>query len=179
MPFYKYGKDIKYSIEDLFSIDDKLIENFSCGNTEIDKVLKDESSMEYTVKVVVDTERNCLIGFIAYQASGIRLHYKNTYITKSALQVNYFAIDTQYQHLPYDELDNEDKYNFSDEIFCQFLKLFREISDKYLYFEYIILYSVPNARNFYLRNCFEDFNIYMNPDNYRYLDGCMPMFATV
>ena len=181
MPFYSYGKEIKYSIKDLSSVDEKLIEGFSCGNNEIDKVIKSRNSLEYTVKLVIDDEKECLIGFIAYQASGIRLYYENTAVTKPALQINYFAMDSHYQHLPYDNSEElqDDKYNLSDAIFCDFLKLFRNISDKHLYFEYIILYSVPNAKNFYIRNCFEEFNVYMSPDKYRYLDGCLPMYMSI
>lgn len=180
MPFYSYGKEVKYSIIDLSSVDEKLIGGFSCGNDEIDKVIKNKNSSECTIRLVVDDEKECVIGFIAYQASGIRLCYEDTTITKSALQINYFAMDSNYQHLPYDNNNSQDdKYNLSDEIFCEFLKLFREISEKFLYFEYIILYSVKNAKTFYIRNYFEEFNMYMNPDKYRYLDGCLPMYIPI
>ncbi|MGN0470843.1 MAG: hypothetical protein ACI4GV_08015 [Acutalibacteraceae bacterium] len=178
MPFYSYGNEIKYTITDLSSVNRKLIEDFSCGNDEIDKVIKNSNSIECTLKLIVDEENECLIGFITYQASGIRLYYSNDAITKPALQINYFAIDSHYQHLPYEDSDDS-RFNLSDDIFCEFLKMFRNISDKYLYFEYIILYSVPNAKNFYIRNCFEEFNTYMSPDKYRYLDGCVPMYMSL
>lgn len=181
MPFYSYGKQVKYSVIDLSSVDEKLIEDFSCGNNEIDRIIKNKNSPESTIKLVMDDKKKCLIGFIAYQASGIRLYYENTAITKPALQINYFAIDSRYQHLQYDNHEDfqENKYNLSDEIFCEFLKLFRKISEEFLYFEYIILYSVPNAKNFYIRNFFEEFNTYMSPDKYRYLDGCLPMYMSI
>ena len=179
MPFYSYGNEVKYKITDLSSVDEKLIEDFSCGNDEIDKVIKNRNSIEGTVKLVVDEEKECLIAFISYQASGIRLCYCNDAITKPALQINYFAMDSRYQHLPYGNSEEDDKYNLSDDIFCRFLNIFGNISDEHLYFEYIILYSVPNAKNFYKRNSFEAFNIYMSPDRYNYLDGCSPMFMLI
>ena len=180
MPFYSYGNEVKYKITDLSSVNEKLIEDFSCGIDDIDKVIKNKDAIDCTLKLVVDEEKEYLIGFIAYQASGIRSCYENAAVTKPALQINYFAIDSHYQHLKYDDSeDPEDKYNLSDDIFCKFLDMFRDISDKYLYFEYIILYSVPSAKNFYVRNFFKEFNAYMSPDNYRYLDGCLPMYMPI
>lgn len=180
MSFYVFGENVKYSIKNgLSSVDYSLIEDFSCGNLEIDNAIKRKNLDTYTVKVIIDNNRNCMIGFIAYQASGITLSYENTVITKPALQVGYFAIDSKYQHLPYIDEKTDDRYNLSDHIFNNFLKHFRKISEKILYLDYIILYSVPDAKSFYLRNCFEDFSCYMNSDKYPYLEGCSAMYMCI
>ncbi|MBQ8134318.1 MAG: hypothetical protein IJ192_07945 [Clostridia bacterium] len=145
MSLYSYGEEIEYEIVERSSLTPKMIEDFSCGNEVIDYDLKE--NIEETSKYVVDINNQNLIGFISYQASGVPMVYESNRITKPALLINLFAIDKKYQHLQFEE--NQDyKFTFSDEIFCKFLAMFRDISDEYLYFEYIILYSVPLAQNY-------------------------------
>lgn len=176
MNLYMYGDEIDYSIVEKSSITKEMIEDFSCGNTTIDNVLKNDT--EYSSLFAVDNKENKIISFIVYLASGIPMQYGSTHITRSAVLIDIFAVDIKYQHLPF-ELNQEYKYNLSDEIFCKFLMQLRKISEEYLYFEFVTLYSVPNAKGFYKRNCFEEFNTYMIPDKYSYLDGCIPMFMSL
>ena len=62
---------------------------------------------------------------------------------------------------------------------CEIIKRLFEISEDIIYFEYVLLYSVPNAVSFYERNGFRKFSEYMVSDSYMYIDGCIPMFLTL
>ena len=59
------------------------------------------------------------------------------------------------------------------------LKKLIEISEEAISFDYILLYSVPEAVNFYKRNGFCEFTEFMKKDSYNYIDGCIPMFFTL
>jgi len=45
--------------------------------------------------------------------------------------------------------------------------------------KYIVLYSVKDAVKFYTRLGFEDFTEFFEPDDYRYIDGCKPMYIEI
>ena len=62
---------------------------------------------------------------------------------------------------------------------CEVLKKLIEISEEAISFDYILLYSVPEAVNFYRRNGFYEFTEFMKKDSYNYIDGCIPMFFTL
>lgn len=173
---YDYGREVKYDILKESSIDISLIEDFSCGNEQIDIEIKNRI-INGISEYVVDTESNKLIAYINYEASGLFLKHQKEQITKSALKINLFALDEEYQHLVYDEYDED--FKLSDKVFCDFLKRFRDISDNTLFFEYIILYSVPKAVSFYQRNGFKSFVEYMDKEKYRFLDGCTPMYIEI
>lgn len=174
---YAYGCEVEYSIVNLSSVSTNLIEDFDCGIDEINKVFKNNPENDFTCKVFIDNINNRIIGFIAYRSSGIRMTYEKDIVTKSALEISYFALDNDYQHLPYNK--DYDSYNLSDSILCECLKMFRNLSEEVLYFSYIVLFSVPSAINFYKRNFFEEFNQYMESDNYTFIDGCIPMFMAL
>lgn len=82
--------------------------------------------------------------------------YENDSITYPAAEIKYFAIDKTYQHKSYD-----DDFKFSDLMLCEVLKKLIEISEEAISFDYILLYSVPEAVNFYKRNGFCEFTEFM------------------
>jgi hypothetical protein len=59
---------------------------------------------------------------------------------------------------------------------CEIMKKLLEISENVISFDYILLYSVPDAVSFYERNGFSKFDEFMEKDSYIYIDGCVPMF---
>ena len=173
---YKYGQQINYTIEKLSPDNGKLLGDFSCGNEVIDHYLyedaiKDTSSICY---VCIDSSSNEVIGFAALSCSGIHFEVDSMRKTIPAIQITYFAIDIKIQDLLYD--DKDDHFYFSDMFLCDMIKMCRDITENYIGAEYIILYSVPDAKHFYERNMFEDYTQYMKSDRYAYLDDCVPMF---
>ena len=168
------SEKVKYLLTEFSSVDDKLIEDFSCGNPELDKKIAQlKNNPEGTTYVAIDRDKNKIIAYCTFTASGLTKMYENDTITQPAAEIKYFATDEDYQHIPYDDSDAD--YKVSDHIFCKIIERLEIISESTLYFECIILYSVPGAVSFYKRNGFEDFSDYMAPDKYRYIEGCTPM----
>ena len=54
-----------------------------------------------------------------------------------------------------------------------------EIAENIIAARYIILYSVENAVKFYTRLGFCDFIEFYEPNQYRYIDGCKPMYIEI
>ena len=71
------------------------------------------------------------------------------------------------------------KYYISDAFLCLLIQEIRRIAEAYIGATHIILYSVPDAIHFYERNLFGDFERYMKPEQYHYLDGCKPMYMAL
>lgn len=163
---------INYSFERISAIDINLVADFSCGRDALDDKLKQmREDDEGTTYVLIDHDNNKIIGYCTYTTSGLRLSYEKDTITKPATEIKYFAISKDYQHKSY-----KDDFNFSDYMICQIIKHLIEISEETISFQYILLYSVPEAVNFYKKNGFFLFKQFMSGDTYNYIDGCIPMF---
>ena len=174
MGFEEVNKS-KYKFKRISSVDIELIEEFSCGSDELDKKLKDmKKNDEGTTFVFLDETNGQIIGYCTYCASSLKKSYENDSVTYPAAEIKYFAIDKVYQHKSYDE-----DFNFSDLMLCEILKKLIEISEETISFDYILLYSVPDAVSFYKRNGFLEFTEFMKKDSYTYIDGCIPMFFTL
>lgn len=168
-------KKFKYKFKRISSINIELIEEFSCGLEELDKkLIQMKENDEGTTFVFLDETNGQIIGYCTYCASGLKKAYENDSITYPAAEIKYFAIDKTYQHKSYD-----DDFKFSDLMLCEVLKKLIEISEEAISFDYILLYSVPEAVNFYKRNGFYEFTEFMKKDSYNYIDGCIPMFFTL
>lgn len=163
---------IEYEFKRISSIDISLVEDFSCGRTEFDeKLIQMRKQDEGTTYVFFDNIHTKIIGYCTFATSGLRLTYEKDVITQSAAEIKYFAISTIYQHKNYEE-----NMNFSDFMMCELIRHLINIADNHISFNYILLYSVPNAINFYSRNGFYTFQKYMTKDSYTYIDGCIPMY---
>jgi hypothetical protein len=176
---YTYGNEIDYSIERLTEQNYYYVENFKCGNSEINnylvnKALSDEFGITY---LIVDKKDSVAIGYCTMCCSGITHKYQNNIRTLPAIEIRYFAITHRLHKLLYDCSD--DHYYFSDHIMANFMYKCSEISETILAAKYIILYSVKKAVNFYERLGFYDFTEYFEADTYRYLDGCKPMYIEI
>lgn len=165
-------KQFKYKFKRISSVNIELIEDFSCGSTELDKKLfqmKDKD--DGTTFVFLDETNGQIIGYCTYCTSGLKKSYENDSITYPAAEIKYFAIDKTYQHKAYDE-----DFNFSDLMLCEVMKKLIEISEESISFDYVLLYSVPDAVKFYKRNGFYEFTEFMEKDSYHYIEKCVPMF---
>lgn len=176
---YSYGNEIDYSIERLTDKNYIYTQNFECGNEEIDdylcnKALHDEFGVTY---LIIDKNDSIAIGYCTICCSGITHKYQDNIRTIPAIEIRYFAIAQRLHNLEYDDTDA--KYHFSDHIMANIMYECSEITEKVIAAKYILLYSVKRAINFYTRLGFNDFTKYFEPDQYRYLDGCKPMYIEI
>ncbi|MDD5944742.1 MAG: hypothetical protein PUD43_03340 [Clostridia bacterium] len=174
-----YGKDITYKMELLSRENYELVCSFSCGNEVIDDFLRKEALDSEDLRTYLFISENEVIAFVTLACSGIRHTYQSTKAMLSAIEIKYFAVLEKYHAMLYDEesYDPSDKnYTLSDCIFGEVLRFCGYLKSNVIGARYLVLYSVPNARHFYKANFLEEFNEYMEEDNIRFLDGCIPMY---
>mgnify|MGYP004545229193 CR=1 FL=1 len=175
---FKYGKDIEYRMELLDENNSYLINNFNCGNEEISDFLNKKALSSEYLKTYIFISENEVIAFVTLACSGIRHSYQGTKAMLSAIEIKYFAMSEKYHSVLYDEIsyDENKNYTLSDQILSDVLRFCHKIKEEILGAQYIVLYSVPKALHFYKANFFQEFDEFMEEENLRYLDGCIPMY---
>lgn len=167
----EYGSEIKFDVCKLEKEHLKLIQNFKCGNDEIDKYLinKALNDMEFgksVTKIFINKNINEIIGYYSVNCSSIVMeNYEKRYFSP-AIEIKMFALDTKYHKMLY-EKDNDEK--FSEILFSKIIKDIYNITENYCGASHIILYSVPYAIKFYKDIGFEDFEEYMISNDDKYL----------
>lgn len=171
---YTYGEEVNYTIEKNKSYTD----NFDCGNEEINNYLKNKAiEDDIGLTYLVIDKFNTVVGYCTIACSGITHKYQNNIRTIPSIEIRYFAIDSKLQKLQYDKTDKH--YYFSDYVMSEFMYKCSEIAGNIIAARYIILYSVENAVKFYTRLGFCDFVEFFEPNKYRYIDGCKPMYIEI
>lgn len=178
---YTSGKEIRYHCEKLTRENVGLVRTFSCGNEEIDKYLRqdaidDDKSVIY---LYIEEDSSSILGFASISCSGIPCKFEKSFIVHPSILINYFAVSTQIQHLPFDDKPSRDRYCMSDHLFCDLLKLCRSISEDHAGAINVFLYSVPTARGFYARNLMQEYEKFMTRENHTQIEGCIPMFMPI
>ncbi len=172
----EFGKDIPVRIEVLTPQNARLTRFFFCGNSTIDAYFQQEAPEDDTAVtyLVIDDERQKLIAALTIACSAIFLKGRQAFSTLlSAIEVVYFATDCDYQGLPYRPGDER---SLSHYIFSYLIEMMRSISRESVGASKLVLYAVPEARNFYRRLGFIPFQSSMYGDRGQFLDGCLPMF---
>jgi len=163
---------INYSFVPVTAVSEELIAVFSCGSAELDRKLSEiRFDDDITGYAFIDNEEQRIIGYCAFNASGLTLTNGHERITYPAVEIKFFALDEAYQHRKY-----SDEMNFSDYIFSKVMSHLYEIDENVIAIKFILLYSVPAAVNFYKRNFFKEFTPYMENDEYKYITGCVPLY---
>lgn len=188
---YVYGEQIKYSI-DLLGNDDYLeIQNFSCGNDPLDFYIHNDLIKSGIIDVedglpfkVTDNNSGKIIALYSLAASGLTLQVDSYTHVLPAIKINIFAVDTAFQKMHMNEFskssDNpDDHYYFCDCVMCDVVNYCRELSEKHLAVNYIILYADKKARRFYERNLFNDFSEYMQKERNMEIKANDPMFLSL
>ena len=75
-----------------------------------------------------------------------------------------------------EDSEDADEGNLSDMLFSDIISYIYDFTDNQCGADKIILYSVPNAKNFYQRNGFCEFQEFMKPSTSWFTDGCIPMY---
>lgn len=172
----EYGQQIPVRVEVLTEGNRRLTRNFFCGNPAIDdyfqyEALDDATAVTY---LVVDERREKLLAAMSISCSAIFLAKKLQMSTlMSAIEVVYFAVDVDYQGLRYRPGDER---SLSHYLFSYLIEMMRGISRSSVGAAKIVLYSVPEAANFYHRLGFVPFRSSMYGDRGTFVKGCVPMY---
>ena len=159
-----------------------IFSEFTCGNPSIDKYFHDDvmTDAKNVCYVFRNQKNGDIIGLAALCCSGINLDDHDLVELIPAVKIDYFAVSEKYQDIDVSNSNNpDDKYYISDAFLCLLIQEIRRIAEAYIGATHIILYSVPDAIHFYERNLFGDFERYMKPEQYHYLDGCKPMYMAL
>lgn len=175
----KYGQDYSIDIIVLSKDNKHYVENFSCGNYAIDEYFKKESFTDNTsvTYMFIDKDADQLIACVTVACSAIftESDAQEQFSTLlSAMEVKYLAVNEDYQHIPYKE--NTTRPSLSDYMFDYMIDYLWEMSHSQIGAAKIVLYSVPQAVNFYKRHGFKLFGETMYGDTGYYVEGCEPMY---
>lgn len=173
----QFGQQCSIKLKVLSGKDAKYLQNFSCGNKEIDryfrdKALKDKTAVTY---LYLDQNADALIACITLSCSAIfteEVDVRSTVL--SAMEIKYLAVDKNYQHLPY--YQGKKRPTLSDMIFDNMIWNMRRMSLKHIGASKIVLYSVKRAITFYERHGFKKFRLEMYGDQGDYVISCCPMY---
>lgn len=177
-----YGKDIKF---DVYKLDEKYkmqMEQFSCGSDELDKYLKEEalSQMENgqsITKIILEKESGKILAYYSLAAASIVMeNHKHNYFSP-AVEVKMYAVADELHGLAFSE--DIDDGTFSENLFSSIIGEIYELSEKKIGIANVILYSVPDAVDFYKKIGFESFEEYMMKNDDGYLHGCKPMWLSL
>ena len=153
---------------------------FSCGNSSIDDYFRNTATNDTNVCYAYRDLRNgSIVGAAAVCCSGINLSSGSTIQLIPVIKIDDFAISVDYQDTYFPDTIPDDSFHISDAFLCDLIAEMRILAEERIGARYLILYSVPDARHFYLRNFFEDFKSFMKPENFRYLDECVPMLLEI
>lgn len=176
MKYVKYGQQLPVRVEVLTEQNSHLTRKFFCGNPSIDTyfrcdALDDATAVTY---LIVEELNEKLLAALTISCSAIFLSKKQQFSTlMSAIEVVYFAVDVDYQGLPYRP---DDERSLSHYLFSYLIEMIRSISRSHVGAAKIVLYSVPEARNFYTRLGFKLFDRNMYGDRGTFVSDCKPMY---
>lgn len=171
-----YGQEIPVRIEVLTHANERMTRYFFCGNPAIDEYFRcfaadDATAVTY---LVIDENNQKLLAALTIACSAIFLAKKQQFSTlMSAIEVVYFAVDVDYQGLRYRPGDDR---SLSHYLFSYLIEMIRGISRDHVGAAKIVLYSVPEAFNFYRRLGFSTFGSTMYGDRGTFVKDCVPMY---
>lgn len=185
---YKYGEEISYDFSLLTAEDYSVLQSFKCGNDVLDNhiisniirdnKIVDEDGLYFKF---VDTKSKKIIGVVSLASSGIIYKVDNYTHVLPVIKIDVLAVDRIYQKLHYNyeskiDSDPDNHYYFSDDIIGTIINHCQDISEKYTYVEYIVLYADRNAYRYYERNGFQDYTEFMVRENNQEINENIPMF---
>ena len=176
MKYVKYGQQLPVRVEVLTEQNSHLTRKFFCGNPSIDTyfrcdALDDATAVTY---LIVEELNEKLLAALTISCSAIFLSKKQQFSTlMSAIEVVYFAVDVDYQGMRYRPGDER---SLSHYLFSYLIEMMRGISRDHIGAAKLVLYAVPEARNFYERLDFIPLGGDMYGDKGTYVRGCVPMY---
>lgn len=163
-------------IEKLALQHSNIIENFDCGNDEINNYLCKKALADYdtvTQLVLDETNRYC-IGYFSLSCGALYMNDSRKLHTYPAVEIKYFAVDKAYQGK--EAYFEDESVTYAKLIFHELIyNIIYDFTDTICGASRIILYSTPQAVNFYRRAKFQDFSDLFLVDESSYLEGCIPL----
>jgi len=151
-----------------------LISSFHCGNKTLDeyfqnKALDDDDATTYCF---LEENLKTIIAVSSLSCNGIITKSANKMSTYPAVEIKMFAVNDSYKGKT---IEGEEEH-YSDWCFNSTIAKIMQFTDNYCGASRVFLYSVPNAKHFYLRCGMHEFTDLMYPDDRPYFDRCIPMF---
>lgn len=177
-----FGEGIKYKIVILEQKYEYLIKTFDCGNEVINKFLYKASNVFLNgmgiTKLIINEEETKLIGFYTLCSSAMLQTIDKYNRALPAIEIKMFAIDLEYQNIPFFKDTTDEIYVFSDAMLSDIISEISTLSEETIGIKYIILHSVPKAIKFYRRGLFiflDEINEYLELPYDTFSDGCKDM----
>lgn len=156
------------------------LENFDCGNEEINEHIQRYSSFSQSERffVMVDEETSKAICVYSLKSTAIIRQSNKTggAYYDPAIEIAIFAVDSEYQDMKCN-FGNTNGY-LSDYFLCYVLSKIASINRNSCAVQYIMLFSTTDAIHFYERNQFKEFTPYMKNKS-PYIRFCTPMYLPV
>lgn len=173
----KKGKDIRYKFKKLSIHNHYLLKKFHCGNEQIDDDLRSKvlNNPQMTTFLVINSDKpEDIICIYSLSCSGYVCNLYSKIYVYPAVEIKYFAISKEYQDIRFsDEIDDG---CLSNMILYEIINDIMDFTDNYCGADKIILYSTPQAIEFYEKCGFQKFTEFMVKSEDLYLDGCVPMY---
>lgn len=176
-------------IEKISMVNLKFCNKFDCGNKTLNNYLKEKAyrDCDSVTNIIRDKGSNKIIAFFSLSCGAIYLcttHVKKEeqssqnlkFTSFPAVEIKHFAVNKEYQDTYIVDEDTNKSYLLSGALLDYIKnKVIMEFTEKYCGASRIILYSTPQAVNFYETSGFESFYEDFVIDNSSYLEGCTPM----
>lgn len=184
---HDHGIEISLAHRKMNAEDLQYITTFCCDdNPLLQDFIRDENiqSREHVPYVFVNRENNDIVGFYTINCSSIIVtesdithqdKYKTIY---PAIEISHFAIDKKYRHINLTHISS--KYQtLSHLMFMCAMYEITQIAKNIINASYIILYSTPEAINFY-KNCgMCEYDKRYMIDELPNLKSCVPMYKQI
>lgn len=179
----EYGEEIKVERK-LLTVDDiELIGGFRGDPDDVDflEFLKEYAIDETISRTYIyrNTANGEAVAFCSLSCSTIAEEKNDGLMSYApAILVDKFMVDLRYRHIQY--FRDNDKHVLASMIFLDMIEYIEELVKKVIGAQYIVLYSVQEAHNFYRNRCdMEDFKEYMRRTNDFRTNDCIPMFWVI
>ncbi len=175
----KYGQEINFVVEILSESNRSMLDEYNCGDPQINIHIKMTSNRYNGERafLVIDNLRGNVIAFFSLRATalvfdsqdgrGIRL--------APAVEIVTFAVDVRYQDMWMSEKREEGC--LSNYILSYIIdEYINYVNKSYCAIEFVVLYSVDSAVEFYKKTLFCPFNEFMVKSRDPYIKLCTPMY---
>lgn len=170
------GNQIDYRFFTIDHATKEQLEHYKCGNDYIDDFMKnkakeDDEAVSYywenkKTGEIIATASICCTGLIVRSGDVFNVYH--------AVEIRYFGVDESYQDIQYDE--DIRSGILSDYILLSLeYEIINEVK-KMCGFQFIVLYSTPDAEKFYEQNGYVDFVSSLVKSADIRNQGCIPKF---
>jgi GNAT superfamily N-acetyltransferase len=148
---------------------------FDCGNSTLNSYLKKYAYKDNESVTYIIFNNSVSIGYYTLTCYGIVKKNDLGIEITPAVQIKFFALDKNYQG----ELYPGKNLKYSELLFSHVLEQISESAHKEFGAGYIILYSVPDAVNFYKKFGFVETPNEFIVSEQKKKEGCIPMWAKI